>query len=99
MPSGNQLVVDFAAMHQAAEDIQSAINKLNSDLDQLNSDAQPLVQTWSGTAQASYHQRQQTWTNAANDLAHMLREIQKALVESTSDFNSTENRNADLFRG
>jgi ESAT-6 family protein len=97
MPSSDQLVVDFAAMHQAAADIQSAINKLNSDLDQLNQDAQPLVSTWAGSAQAAYQQRQQTWTNAANDLTQMLRDIQKALVESTSDFNSTENRNRDLF--
>ncbi|MBX6356539.1 MAG: WXG100 family type VII secretion target [Micromonosporaceae bacterium] len=94
----DQLVVDFNAMHQAAADIQSAINKLTSDLDQLNQDAQPLVQTWSGPAQAAYHQRQQIWTNAANDLAQMLRDIQKALVESTADYNATENRNRDLFQ-
>jgi 6 kDa early secretory antigenic target len=98
MPSSDQLVVDFNAMHQAAADIQSAINKMTSDLDQLNSDAQPLVQTWSGPAQASYHERQQTWTTAANDLAQMLRDIQRALVESTADYNSTENRNRDLFQ-
>jgi 6 kDa early secretory antigenic target len=97
MPSSDQLVVDFAAMHQAAADIQSAINKLTSDLDQLNSDAQPLVSTWSGAAQQAYHQRQQTWTNAANDLSQMLRDIQKALVDSTADYNTTENTNTNLF--
>jgi WXG100 family type VII secretion target len=97
MPSTDHLVVDFAAMQQAAADIQSAINKLTSDLDQLNSDAQPLVSIWSGDAQAAYHQRQQTWTNAANDLAQMLRDIQKALVDSTADYHSTENSNKQLF--
>jgi 6 kDa early secretory antigenic target len=97
MAPSDQLVVDFAAMHQAASDIQSAINKLNADLDQLNSDAAPLVSTWSGPAQQAYHQRQQTWTNAANDLSEMLRNIQKALVDSTSDYNSTENSNTALF--
>jgi 6 kDa early secretory antigenic target len=97
MPSSDQLVVNFAAMHQAAEDIQAAINKLTSDLETLNSDAAPLVQTWTGAAQEAYHQRQVTWTNAANDLAGMLRDIQKALVESTEDFKSTENQNRNLF--
>jgi ESAT-6 family protein len=97
MAPSDQLVVDFAAMHQAAADIQSAINKLSSELDQLNSDAQPLVSTWSGAAQQSYHQRQQTWTTAATDLSQMLRDIQKALVDSTSDYNSTENTNTNLF--
>lgn len=98
MAPSDQLVVDFPAMQQAAADIQSAINKLSSDLDQLNSDAAPLVSTWTGPAQAAYHQRQQTWTSAANDLAQMLRDIQKALVESTQDFNSTENANTNLFQ-
>ncbi len=97
MASTDSLVVDFAAMQQAAADIQSAISKLASDLDQLNSDAQPLVSTWSGAAQQAYFQRQTTWTNAANDLTQILRAIQRALVESTSDYSATERANTSLF--
>jgi WXG100 family type VII secretion target len=98
MPPSDQLVVDFAAMQQAAADIQSAINKLNSDLDQLESDAQPLVSTWTGEAQQAYFQRQQMWSNAAKDLTQMLQAIQKALVDSTSDYHSTERTNTSLFQ-
>lgn len=94
----DQLVVDFAAMQQAAADIQSAINKLTSDLDQLNSDAQPLVSTWSGDAQQAYFQRQTMWTNAANDLTQLLRDIQRALVDSTNDYQATEKANTNLFQ-
>jgi ESAT-6 family protein len=97
MAQSDQLVVDFAAMHQAAADIQSAINKLSSDLEQLDADAKPLVSTWVGDAQTAYYQRQQTWTTAANDLSQMLRDIQKALVDSTSDYHSTEMTNKNLF--
>lgn len=97
MAPSDQLVVDFAAMHQAAADIQSAINKLSSDLEQLDADAKPLVSTWAGDAQAAYYQRQQIWTTAANDLSQMLRDIQKALVDSTSDYHSTETTNKNLF--
>jgi early secretory antigenic target protein ESAT-6 len=97
MAPTDQLVVDFAAMQQAAADIQSAINKLNSDLDTLESDAQPLISTWSGEAQSAYFQRQQTWTNAANDLSQTLRAIQKALVDSTQDYTQTEKTNTGLF--
>lgn len=94
----DQLVVNFAAMQQAAGDIQSALNKLNSDLDQLESDAAPLVATWSGPAQAAYYQRQQTWTQAAGDLSQILRAIHRALGESTADYQSTERSNEALFR-
>lgn len=94
----DQLVVDFAAMQQAAADIQSAVNKLNSDLDQLESDAAPLVATWAGEAQAAYQQRQATWNNAANQLSELLRDIQRALVDSTADYNTTERSNTQLFQ-
>ncbi len=98
MAQSDQLVVDFAAMHQAAADIQNAINKLSSDLEQLDADAKSLLPSWSGDAQAAYHQRQQVWTNAANDLSQMLRSIQKALVDSTSDYHTTEMTNKSLFQ-
>jgi 6 kDa early secretory antigenic target len=98
MGHDGQLVVDFAALHQAAADIQRAINKLRSDLDQLNSEAQPLVSTWAGEAQQAYQVRQQTWTNAATDLSQMLSAIERALVDSTSDYNTTEKTNTGLFQ-
>jgi WXG100 family type VII secretion target len=97
MAPTDNMVVDFAAMHQAAADIQAAINKLTSDLEQLDADAKPLVSTWTGDAQQAYFQRQATWTTAANDLSQMLRNIQKALVDSTSDYQSTETTNTNLF--
>jgi WXG100 family type VII secretion target len=97
MAASDQLVVDFAAMQQAAADIQSAINRLRSDLDQLDADAKPLVSTWTGEAQAAYFQRQQSWTTAATDLEQMLRAIQRALVDSTADYRSTESVNTNLF--
>jgi 6 kDa early secretory antigenic target len=97
MAPTDQLVVDFAALHQAAADINSAINKLTADLEQLDGDAKPLISTWTGEAQQAYYQRQATWTNAANDLSQMLRNIQKAMVDSTSDYQSTETTNTNLF--
>ncbi len=95
--NADQLVVNFAAMQGASADIESAIGKLTSNLDQLNSDAKPLVSTWTGEAQQAYYQRQTTWTNAANDLTQILRSIQRAVADSTSDYQSTEHANTNLF--
>jgi early secretory antigenic target protein ESAT-6 len=94
----DQLTVDFGAMHQAAEDINSAISNMRSQLDELDTAAKPLVTTWSGEAQTAYQQRHQTWTNAANDLEQILRQIQKAMVDSTDDYQQTETSNVTLFR-
>ncbi|HCT80330.1 MAG TPA: WXG100 family type VII secretion target, partial [Micromonosporaceae bacterium] len=58
---------------------------------------QPLVSTWDGSAREAYQQRQQKWTQAANDLSTMLRDIKKAVEESASQYQQTENKNAALF--
>jgi WXG100 family type VII secretion target len=44
------LVVNFAALQQASQDIQGALDALTSQLGQLEQDAAPLVATWDGTA-------------------------------------------------
>jgi early secretory antigenic target protein ESAT-6 len=93
----DKLVVNFAALHQAAGDIQNAINSMDSQLQEADSTAAPLVSTWDGEAKAAYQQRQQKWTQAANDLTTMLRDIKKAVEESAAHFQDTEHRNTNLF--
>ncbi|MBV1851949.1 WXG100 family type VII secretion target [Catellatospora tritici] len=93
----DRLVVDFQALHSASEHIQKAINSLDSHLDQLESDAKPLISTWSGSAQAAYHERQHKWRNAANDLSAMLRDIKGAVDEAAVQFKDAEDRNTRLF--
>jgi early secretory antigenic target protein ESAT-6 len=92
------LVVNFAAMQQASADIQKALNTLDSQLDQLEQDAAPLVSTWVGEAQEAYAVRQAKWRQASMDLQNMLRDIKMALDESASDYQSTEKKNTGLFQ-
>ncbi|GIG90950.1 WXG100 family type VII secretion target [Plantactinospora endophytica] len=92
------LVVNFAALQQASADIQKALNTLDSQLDQLESDAAPLVSTWEGDAQQAYFQRQTKWRQGAQDMSNMLRDIKMALDESAADYLSTEKKNTGLFQ-
>ncbi|MFV2101958.1 WXG100 family type VII secretion target [Micromonospora sp. LOL_024] len=92
------LVVNFAALQQASADIQRALNTLDAQLGQLESDAAPLVASWSGAAQQAYEQRQARWRTASEDLQRMLRDIKLAVDESASDYLDTEKRNAGLFQ-
>lgn len=98
MPSDDQLVVNFHALSQASDDIGSALSKMSSTLDQLESDGAKLVATWEGKAQEAYAQRQRQWRAAANDLAQMLSDIRGALNESASHYNSTESKNVGMFQ-
>lgn len=91
------LVVNFAALEQASRDIQSAINELEGQLANLEADARPLVATWNGTAREAYDANHLKWTNAANDLTRMLRDIKLAVDESAAEYQATETRNANMF--
>ena len=92
------LLVNVARLRETSGHIQSAVNALQAELSQLEADAKPLVATWSGSAREAYQERQQTWRSASNDLVTMLSQIRSALDESASDYESTEQRNANLFR-
>lgn len=91
------LVVNFAAMHAASGDIQTAIKALTDQLGQLERDAAPLVSSWDGDAKAAYEGRQRQWRTAASELSVMLTEIKKALDDSAQDYRDTETRNVRLF--
>jgi 6 kDa early secretory antigenic target len=91
------LVVNFGALEQASADIGTAIGELETQLDDLERDAAPLVAQWSGEARSAYDVRQTRWRSAASDLTRMLRDIKTALDESAADYRTTERRNADLF--
>jgi 6 kDa early secretory antigenic target len=91
------LVVNFAALDAASSDIAHALGELESQLDQLEHDAAPLVAQWTGEARAAYDARQATWRSAAGDLARMLGEIKNAVDGSAEDYAATEQNNARLF--
>lgn len=94
----DMLVVQFGALQQASGNIQGALNTMESQLSQLESDAAPLVSTWVGDAQIAYQQRQEKWRTAAQDLSNILRDIKAAVDESAADYLSTEKRNTALFQ-
>ncbi|ROT33955.1 WXG100 family type VII secretion target [Micromonospora sp. HM5-17] len=96
--SDGLLVVQFPALQQASADIQKALNTLDSQLDQLERDAAPLVQTWEGEAQQAYAVRQARWRQSQQELSNMLRAIKQALDESAQDYLSTEKKNTSLFQ-
>ncbi len=93
------LRVEFGALQHASDSISTALRALDQQLDQIERDASPLVATWQGDAQQAYHQRQARWREAAGDLALMLRDIKRALDESSAEYLRTENRNTSLFDG
>ena len=92
------LLVNFGALQQAGLDIQKALNDLTTNLAQLEHDAGLLVESWSGTAQQAYWERQARWQGAAADLSEILRNIKLAVDGSTADFQDTERQATQRFQ-
>ena len=97
MTETGHLSVNFVRLLETSSHIQKAIVALESQLDQLEQAAAPLVQTWSGEARQAYQERQTTWRQASADLARMLLAIKRALDESMTDYQGTERYNVGLF--
>ena len=95
--SESHLNVNFIRLMETSGHIQSAIDSLRTQLDQLEHDAAPLVQTWTGDAQQAYQQRQATWRQASAELTGMLQGIKRGLDDSIVDYQQTEKHNVGLF--
>ena len=93
-----QLLVNVARLRETSGHIQSAVSVMRNQLADLESDARPLVATWSGAAREAYQERQNSWRQASDDLVSILNQIRVALDESASDYEGTEAANANLFR-
>ena len=98
MPNDGVLLVNFGSLQQAGADIQKALNTLQSQLDQLERDAGPLVATWSGPAQEAYAQRQTKWRTASRDLQDILQNVKVAVDRSAEDYLSTERQATQRFQ-
>ena len=95
----NTMVVNFLAMEQASQSIQTALGVLSARLEEVDRMGKRLSAGWTGEAQAAYQVRQAGWQRAADDLALMLKDIQVALTDSMHRYQETERRNVTYFPG
>jgi ESAT-6 family protein len=98
MANDGMLLVNFGSLQQASADINKALSTLQSQLDQLERDARPLVQTWDGAARQAYAERQAKWRSASADLTNILRNIKGAVDRSAEDYISTERQATQRFQ-
>jgi WXG100 family type VII secretion target len=95
--AGDEIVVEFAALNQAAADISNALSSMQSELDNVNSTVQPMVASWQSDAQEAFLQRKAEWTNAANDLHTLLNGIKGAVLKSAEIMQAREKANVAKF--
>lgn len=95
-PDGS-IALSFGALQSAESQLAGNLSALRARLDQLTAELQPLVQTWSGDAQAAYLVQKQQWEQAAADLATMLGAIVAGLGNTNTDYLGAQNRIVAAF--
>lgn len=87
------MLVTFEALANAAQQIQTTYNNLNSKLDDLKQQLQPMVSTWTGAASEQYQVQQAAWNSAQTDLNTVLQAIGQAVNAAHDAYTQTEQAN------
>jgi 6 kDa early secretory antigenic target len=88
------MLVTFAAIAEASQNVNNTSNLLNQKLDDLQRQLQPLVSDWTGTAAENYQAKQRQWNQAQQQLTQVLSAIGKVLEQAHDSYSSVEKSNA-----
>ena len=89
--------VTFATIHDAAAQTGSTNRTIQTLLDDLYRQLQPIFATWTGTAAEGYQFQHQQWVSAAEDLNTVLGHISSVLLESHDTYNQAETAAQQLW--
>lgn len=88
---------NFEAIDVAAGDISTGANGIESKLNDMDSQLQPLQADWTGSASESYQQAKARWEKALTEMKELLVNIGRATTEGNQDYQQTEKANANRF--
>lgn len=89
--------ITYGTVTAAAEDIRSAATQLHGELKNLDTRVTNVVNTWDGEAKAAYHAKHSGWSTNLEGLTNTLREIARALDDSTAGYQGTDKKAATQF--
>ena len=97
MSADGRMLVTFAAMENAAADVDTIAGRIDRQLDDLKAYLSPLVASWTGQASADYQALQSRWDSGAADMNSVLREIAGTLRTAHANYTSAESANASIW--
>jgi 6 kDa early secretory antigenic target len=85
-----EIHVQFEALQSGEQGIRNNYAKLTATLEQLESDLQPMISSWSGAAQESYLACKKQWDEAAVALSQVLNSIGQAVGQAHENYTAAE---------
>ena len=97
MPGFDGLLVDHAALDQAAQDLSNAVRDIDGRMNQLEDELRPLQSDWTGRAKDQYAISKQRWNTAIYEMLTVLGQTSTSVTQSNTDYISADQRGAASF--
>ncbi|MDO4686190.1 MAG: WXG100 family type VII secretion target [Corynebacterium sp.] len=94
----NTIKYSFGAIQEAAADIRSTSARINTVLEDLKRQLEPMVATWEGDSAEAYQEAQQKWDTAAAELNTILDTIGNTVDEGNGRMSDVNRRAASTWR-
>lgn len=94
----NTIKYSFGAIQEAAADIRSTSARINTVLEDLKRQLEPMVATWEGDSAEAYQEAQQKWDTAAAELNTILDTIGNTVNEGNDRMSDVNRRAASTWR-
>jgi early secretory antigenic target protein ESAT-6 len=91
------LVVNHAALDQAAQDLSAAVRGIDTRMNQLEDELAPLQSEWTGQAKEQYAISKARWNTAIYEMLTLLGQTSSSVAQSNADYISADARGANSF--
>ena len=91
------LRVNAASLSAAAGDLRSGATGIQTALDNMDSELSQLQSNWDGDAQQAYLVAKQQWTEGMNGMREVLTLVGQLVDEANESYTTTDQSNARRF--
>lgn len=91
--------IQQSALDGAANDLVTQAKTINSDLDGLEAQLNPLRSEWEGSAKTAYDSAKAEWDQLMREMIQVLDGASNTVRDSSAAYRAADMRGEDRFRG
>jgi early secretory antigenic target protein ESAT-6 len=89
--------VSYGSLAEGSAGIRAAYAALEAELQNLEQQLRPMLDSWSGEAREAYFVQQRKWEEASHSMAEILNHMGRAVEQAHDNYQTAENANRDLW--
>ncbi|MBA0045722.1 WXG100 family type VII secretion target [Mycobacteroides sp. LB1] len=94
-----QITYNHGEIDALVADVKGIVGKLQAGLEELQHDVQPLIQQAEGQEASAYQDYQKSWHQSAEDLNHILTQLNSKVDQGNQDAQHTDQSAAGAWHG